>query len=546
MTTPTFLDTDETAFDDDRALTAEHGRRIVRNALAIYNERCGAVGNGQRLVLKDATDASSRVIITANWAYVGPLHYYCPTPCGETNSARPTPTVRLLLRGRSTGYGTSYVYAVNQTVGTPSEEQMTTDVASGPGAAWEDIFAIDWSASLEVPVTPGWNVIWLGFLCGLYGEPESLSEVVDETTYDPWVAEFSPFTRTNNSHPAIITPVGIGRDTADFAVLVAATLADIAAGAFSRYTVPMVLANPPITDVASRMYLIWEPFKAELSRIGTVIQSSIDPWANPFPNTYPISAFRQSIDVINLDSIAVDGSQVWQLEDSSSGAGLRWWQLPSALQYRQAANMAQKARIAVAPQVAIASNVGGVQERPLPTTGGKPTVWHEPKTCFLTFDPGPPFAQPSATVILEGCISVVVTCLNQREPTQQTTVQVDLEIVNMSSGIVQQAATATMPVGIIQPGAGSLDGTSVLARTIGWSRFYTTSPDALTRYGQEGLTRRNDWQVWQPIRITVSESRTVLTSTPYFVRATVTLPNVTIPGDFILTVSDLAVRIVGG
>ena len=294
------------------------------------------------------------------------------------------------------------------------------------------------------------------------------------------------------------------------------------------------------------MYLIWEPFKAELSRIGTVIQSSVDPWANPFPNTFPISAFRQSLDVINLDSIAVDGSQVWQLEDATFGAGLRWWQLPSALQYRQAANMAQKARIAVAPQVAIASNVGGVQSDPLPTTGGKPTVWHEPKTCFLTFDPGPPFAQPSATVILEGCISVVVTCLNQRDPTTQTTVQVDLEIVNMSSGIVQQAATATMPVGIIQPGAGSLDGTSVLARTIGWSRFYTTSPDALTRYGQEGLTRRNDWQVWQPIRITVSESRTVLTSTPYFVRATVTLPNVTTPGDFILTVSDLAVRIVGG
>ena len=544
MTTPTFIDTDETAFDDDRALTAEHGRRIVRNALAIFNERAGAVGNAQRLVRADGVDQSSRVIITANWAYVGPLHYYCPTPCGEPNISRPTPTVRLMLTGRSSGYGTSYVYAVNQTVGTPSEDQMTADVASGPGAAWKDIFAISWSALLEVPVTPGWNVIWIGFLCGLYGEPESLSKVVDGVTYGPWVAEFSLFSRTNNSHPAIISPVGTSRDAPDFAVLVATTAADIAAGVFSRYTVPLVSANPPITDVASRMLLLWEPFKAELSRIGTVIQSSIDPWANPFPNTFPVVAFRQPMDVIDLDSIAVDGSQVWQLEDSSSGAGLRWWQLPSALQFRQAANMAQKARIAVAPQVAIANNVAGVQEYPLPTTGGKPTVWGNVKTCFLTFDPGPPYAQPSATVILEACLSVVVTCLNQREPTVQATVQVEIEIVNMATGIVQQAATATMPIGVIQPGAGSLDGTSVLARTIGWSKFYAAS--GLTQYGQEGLTRRNDWRVWQPIRVVVSESRTVLTSTPYFMRATVSLPNVTTPTDFILTVSDLAVRIVGG
>jgi hypothetical protein len=544
MTTPTFIDTDETAFDDDRALTAEHGRRIVRNALAIFNERAGAVGNAQRLVKADGVDQSSRVIITANWAYVGPLHYYCPTPCGEPNISRPTPTVRLMLTGRSSGYGTSYVYAVNQTVGTPSEDQMSADVASGPGAAWKDIFAISWSALLEVPVTPGWNTIWIGFLCGLYGEPEDLSQVIDGETYYAYLAETTFFLRTNDSHPAILSPRDAQRDCPNFAVLVATTAADIAAGVFSRYTVPLVNRNIPFIDEPGALFLLWEPFKAELSRIGAVIQSNFPPWFLNNPNVFPPVAFRQSMDVIDLDSIAVDGSQVWQLEDSSSGAGLRWWQLPSALQFRQAANMAQKARIAVAPQVAIANNVAGVQEYPLPTTGGKSTVWGEVKTCFLTFDPGPPYAQPSATVILEACLSVVVTCLNQREPTVQATVQVEIEIVNMATGIVQQAATATMPIGVIQPGAGSLDGTSVLARTIGWSKFYAAS--GLTQYGQEGLTRRNDWRVWQPIRVVVSESRIVLTSTPYFMRATVSLPSVTTPTDFILTVSDLAVRIVGG
>jgi len=543
MTTPTFLDTDETAFDDDRALTAEHGRRTIRNALAIFNERAGAVGSAQRLVSPDGTAASSRVIITANWAYVGPLHYYCPTPCGESNIARPTPTVRLLLTGRATGSASSYVYAVNQSVATPSESQMDTDVASGPGGAWFEIDTATWSASLEVPVTPGWNVIWLGYRCGLYGEPESLSEVIDETTYFPWVAEFVTASATNGSHPAIISPVGTSRDAPDFAVLVATTLADFAAGVSSRYTVPFVSTNPPLGDVASRMFLLWEPFKAELSRIGTVIQSNLSPWVIG-PNTPPVVAFRQPLDVINLDSVAVDGSQVWQLEDASFGAGLRWWQLPSALQFRQAANMAQKARIAVAPQVAIASNVAGQQSDPLPTTGGKPTLWYEPKTCLLDLDTDPPYAQPESTVTLEACLSVVVMCLNQREPTTQTTVQVDFEIVNMATGVVQQAETATMPIGVIQPGAGSLDGTSVLARTIGWSKYYTAGD--LTQYGQEGLTRRNEWRVWQPIRVVVSEPRAVLGATSHFVRAIVSLPNVAFPADFIVTVSDLAVRIVGG
>jgi hypothetical protein len=260
------------------------------------------------------------------------------------------------------------------------------------------------------------------------------------------------------------------------------------------------------------------------------------------PNVFPPVAFRQPMDVIDLDSIAVDGSQVWQLEDSSSGAGLRWWQLPSALQFRQAANMAQKARIAVAPQVAIANNVAGVQEYPLPTTGGKSTVWGEVKTCFLTFDPGPPYAQPSATVILEACLSVVVTCLNQREPTVQATVQVEIEIVNMATGIVQQAATATMPIGVIQPGAGSLDGTSVLARTIGWSRYYTTSD--LTQYGQEGLTRRNDWRAWTALRGTVSVPRVTFGAGPFSLRV-FTFVNDPTPTDFEVTRGDLAVRIVG-
>lgn len=546
MTTPTFLETDETAFDDDRALTAEHGRRIVRNALAIYNERAGAVGNGQRLVLADGSDACSRVVITANWAYVGPLHYYCPTPCGEPNIARPTPTVRLLLTGRATGSATSYVYAVNQSVATPSEDQMDADVASGPGGAWAEIDAVNWSASLEVPVTPGWNIIWLGFLCGLYGEPESLSDTIQDDTYFPWISEFTLFSATRSSHPAILSPRGLQRDCPDFAVLVATTVLDFLAGSFARYTVPMVQRNLIYDDIPDGMYLLWEPFKAELASIGTVLESNIPPWRNPFPNTYPVAAYRQPLDFINLDSVAVDGSQVWQLEDASFGAGLRWWQLPSALQFRQAANMAQKARIAVAPQVCITSFIAAAQVYPLPgppSPGGKPAVWSQfGPGCLLNLNTDVPYAHPNDTVTFEVCVSVVVSLANPRRNAAQVVIDLEMQIVNIDTLVVAQSETASTAVSILQPGAGSLDGGSVLARTLGWSSVFQSA--GLTQYGQEGLTRRNDWRFWRTLRGTISEARATFLTGPFTLQTIITANDPT-PADFAITVSDLAVRIVG-
>ena len=541
MTTPTFLDTDETAFDDDRALTAEHGRRIIRNALAIWNERAGAVGSAQRLVKADGVDQSSRVIITANWAYVGPLHYYCPSPCGESNITRPIPTVRLLLTGRATGSATSYVYAVNQSVATPSEDQMDIDVL-GSGAAWAEIDTASWSASLEVPVTPGWNIIWLGFRCGLYGEEESLSDVIDDETYLPWISEFTLFTRTRGSHPAILSPRGTQKDCPDFAILVATNITDFAAGVFARYTVPMVQRNPIYDDIPDGMYLLWEPFKAELASIGTVLESNIPPWRNPSPNTYPVIAFRQSLDVINLDSIAVDGSQVWQLEDATFGAGLRWWQLPSALQFRQAANMAQKARMAVAPQVAIANNVAGVQEYPLPTTGGKPVVWQISPDCLLNFDTDVPYAQPNDTVTFEVCVSVCVSLVDRQRGAYQVLVDLEMQIVDFITFAVAATETVSAVVNVIPIGAGSLDGDSVLARTIGWSSVYQVS--GLTTYGQEGLTRRADWRVWTTLRGTVSVPRATFAAGSFLLQTIITANDPT-PTDFEITTADLGVRIVG-
>ena len=178
MTTPVFLATDETACDDDRALTAEHGRRIVRNALAIWNERCGHVGHSEMMTQANGDDLTTRAIITAGWAYVGPMHYFCPAPVGTPNASRPNPTITLYLVGRATGSATSYVYAINENIGAPSESQMDIDVAS-VGDAWADITTATWTATLKVQVAAGWNRIWLAFKCGTYGEPESLTDTID-------------------------------------------------------------------------------------------------------------------------------------------------------------------------------------------------------------------------------------------------------------------------------------------------------------------------------------------------------------------------------
>jgi hypothetical protein len=366
--------------------------------------------------------------------------------------------------------------------------------------------------------------------------------VVDEDTFKPWLAEYVLFSATRGSHPAIISPRSGTIDTPNFAVLVATTLLDFLAGTFARYTVPFVQLTAGVDNVPSYMYTLWEPFRAELSSIAPILQSDIEPWVNPSANARPVEAFRQSLDVINLDSIVVDGSQVWQLEDATFGAGLRWWQLPSAMQFRQAANMAQKARMAVAPQVSLTSFIGADQEYPLPTTGGKPAVWGLNPAALLNFDTDVPYANPNDTVTFEVCISVCVSLVNRRRSAYQVLVDLEMQVVDFLTLVVAATETMSAVVSLIPIGAGSLDGNSVLARTIGWSSVFQAA--GLTQYGQEGLTRRNDWRAWTALRGTVSVPRATFGTGSFILLSLISVNDPT-PADFEITRGDLAVRIVG-
>ena len=566
MTTPVFLATDETACDDDRALTAEHGRRIVRNALAIWNERCGHVGHSEMMTQANGDDLTTRAIITAGWAYVGPMHYFCPAPVGTPNASRPNPTITLYLVGRATGSATSYVYALNENIGAPSESQMDIDVA-GVGDAWADITTATWTATLKVQVAAGWNRIWLAFKCGTYGEPQPLTYEFEEVEYYPYIAEMNMTARAASSHPVVFsaTSASFNADCPGIALQLATSPADYAAGRFDLYTVPMVVnnltKNPGYPE--DGLFYIWEPFRSTINRLRASTISQVPPWLNSAAITYPVTGYIIGLDVINLDAVYVDGSQEWTLEDYQHGAALRWWQLPSASAYRNAANLAEVARRAVCPMVTWIHEVsrGTTQaDYPLPTVGGKPGSWVVSSTGAGTFDASllsitdaapfdpTPFALPTDTLVIEAKVSVAVLLVNQRRDVEQARLDCTLSLFNRNSLATIATSTRQQLATVFQPGAGSLDGYSILARTVGYAEEFTYATGRV-RYGQEGLTLRADWRAWQDVTMLLEVPRATIEAQlgdPLIVRWNVAVDDPGNSADYTMARGPAGIRIKGG
>jgi hypothetical protein len=543
-TVPTFDATDETAFDADRALTAEHGRRFVRNSLAIWNERCGHVGHAEQLVGSEAQALTTRRIATANWAYVGPWVYFCPVPTGLPNGARPVGSIRLLLTGRCSVVspnGTN-LYILNQTLNAPGEATMDANIAGGLYTEqWAELGGEDaWSAALTVPVVPGRNVLWLAVRCAVLEETEV--DLADETFGGPYLAEFATFSLVlGTSHPALFAAGTADADATAYAVRVARTNEQIALGFYDIYTVPMTIAVPSGNANAGQ-YLLWEPFRSQLSRIQPPLTS--DEWTvNP---AAAVAALRYDLVVVDIDSATVDGSQVWVLEDYQFGAGLRWWQLTSATQFRSSAELVAVARRAVVPQVCMVQpvvHVGTFAPYPLPATEGKPRQWRLSDTTVggITVDLAdqPPFAIPTTTRTLRAVVPVAVVLWNSRTRRESIDLSMTAKVVNQTTGDDAVADAVVTSVPVLE--SGGMDGGSVLARTIGWSAL---TGDTGTRYGTEGLTLRSDWYRWTLIELAVTVPVSVFTGD---VGGTELLIDITAPGlsDYWLAVGSIAVTMEG-
>ena len=248
----------------------------------------------------------------------------------------------------------------------------------------------------------------------------------------------------------------------------------------------------------------------------------------------------------------VDGSQVWQVEDND-GAGLRWWQLPSALQYRQAANLAESARRAVCPMVSIGGEVTRpVTPIPYPLGGGpKPYGWvlsenasRGTQYCLVSLNSLPPFQIPTDTVILEYCFYM---CVISAVLPARITCTVTAGLTNFDTGVSIVSQSNDFDILPLPLSSGSIGGYSVLARTISYALAYNRTPNARCDYGQEGLTLRGEFHHWQEMRGTITIPRASIPTAPTVFSV---LPALTIPTGlsqelYYTAQSQLSVRIAG-
>jgi hypothetical protein len=192
-------------------------------------------------------------------------------------------------------------------------------------------------------------------------------------------------------------------------------------------------------------------------------------------------------------------------------------------------------------------------EYPLPTTGGKPSTWSVASTgagllqqSLLSLTDEPPFAQPTDTVIIEVRVSVAVLVVNQRRRLDAVAMDCTLDVFNRTTFTAVASSTRQQTVAVFQTGAGSLDGFSVLARTIGYASEFQTVGGRF-RYGQEGLTLRGDWNNWQDVTMLIEVPRATIAAqsgAPLLLRWNVAVTDGA-TDDFVVARGDAGVRIKG-
>jgi hypothetical protein len=444
---------------------------------------------------------------------------------------------------------------LNQDLNIVSESEMDANVVS-TGPAWSSITASEWGADLTVSVKPGWNRLWIGFKCGLYGEPVNLNEFISGFDRPPYLATLVANTgRFGSNHPAVLAANVVNASVPPYALQLSVNTAGRSAGFVKTYTCPLRLENPgkdPI--ILDGMHFIWEGLKSDLLQIGPILATNIDtPYFGTEPSL-PITAFRRSLDVINLDSLTVDASQVWETEDLGQGAGLRWFQLPSAIQYRTAANWTESTRRAVCPMVSIMNEVTQPTIlSPYPLAGSpKPYTWAlsftatgRQREVLVSLDSLPPFAVPDTEVTFEACFSLAAISALATSTTES--LSISIQVFDDVTGLPIVTNTVTQPIAVMNYGRGGLDGNSILTRTISWAVSYQRDPNRFCDYGQEGLTLRGDWRNWQDFRLSVTVPRSSLPTNPVVV---IVAPTIVVPlaqtFQYAIAFADLAVRISGG
>jgi hypothetical protein len=484
MTAPTFRPIDAGAYDDDTALSAEHGRRLVRDTLAGYNERCVQSGGAFRRYVADGEDPTVAVEIptllrwSIGWAYIGPFVVFVPAPVRG---------VRLLLGTRTNGgAGAVRVYAW-VTAADVDEEAMdlATDsvpVSEGPGYR---VTATDQDFALTVDLQAGDNQVWIAIRCE--EDTDRTPEVFSGLTNPRQITIFS-----GSSAPAVIGLTIVDTDPVGMVCDLAEDSAYYGFGLFDSYTVAAL--------VGSEDPVLFEPSVADWSTSGPSGQVT----------TYAVIRW---VTALYIDSISLDGSQAYTLEDRSFGPAFRYRQYLSASfagQAMQEAAVVHRARLPVAAAVGQLGGYVPDNEESGPTFPALrrylllTTTDQTLDTVCLGVAAATPAIDwqalyPGREYVYEvrfWCVAVQIT---SSQPAASSDVTFSADIVDASATVIDAGTEQTSPVALFwrlspQPLATQAFASSDSLANVG------------TDYGAEGMCVRGDTTAWTPVFVTVKAS----------------------------------------
>lgn len=488
MTVPTFRPIDSTAFDDDRAVSAEHGRRIVRDTLAVLNERCVHIGGPFRRYAGDGSEVRTLWRWAATWQYLGPFHIYVPPQIAAKGY------VRVLIGARTNGgAGHVRIYAHNPAVPV-DEATMTNDTSASPPLANEQWFVCqsgpgvtDFDFAVLMPVVPGWNDCFLAILC-------------DEDT------NRAPVNTTSPASIILKTTQTIGGTIAP-ALKVTGNVSDVI-GRFAYISLDATLFALGEFDTLTMPY----GSNSGNDRILHVHEPSLDIWGE-VDNTSQFGFLSERFTtVVYFDSISIDGSVAYTLEERQFGPQFRYQQVISAGLTRVAVDDAQNAHFARLPMAASQPRL--LQEVPvaLDLARGVPSYhrylliskWSSSFVEFRRVCLGIAAATPTIDVQdtftspvkrWEVCFSCILASYYFGEY-RDINVEFRLRILDETGA---QLASESI---IIAPSQSRRNDGSAISHQIGQS-ISLTNPTGGALYGTEGLYARDDLSTWSRITMTI-------------------------------------------
>lgn len=469
MTAPTFRPIDGTAYADNTALSAEHGRRLVRDTLAGLNQRPMHAANPFQRYAGDGTELQTLWRWCINWGYIGPFTVFSPR----------AGTVRLLLGLRTNGGNGAVRLYAGTSRDFPGESQMITDTNSATVGeqAYYRLTTSSADIALVVPVVPGRNVIWLAIRC------EEDTTRTRETFTGPNLARSFSGRPSIDVEPVDDDPIGMFAE-------VSGDSSEHSAGSFSQFTVPDLQTG--IRD----------------SGIPVVFEPSLDEWVTRFssPNTVGYVEIGWTT-ALYIDSVSIDGTGSLTLEDRQFGPAFRYRQFLSASFAGQAVQEAMTAHTARLPIVAFGDGLIGSN-----ATAAQDSLFQRLRRAALSSST----FQTVATVGLGVAAATPAIDWQEVMPGRShrfdvyTSVLVVLTTpgitppaeIEYRARIVDAAGTALATGDVVTLAQNTLNSASTPAGVQGfWTGQSTFGVGTL--YGLEGMSVRNDIGVFIPITLSV-------------------------------------------